>query len=196
MPIYVLILPLLSFSGYTSAMSVAVTPSQAVQTTQALNYSTRGEAIVIINRPVQDVFKLLTNVNIWPEINQGVTKAIAPQNIQVKKGISFKETIASPIPNIDDWTNEWHVETYIPNKKFVITGLETFAQVPIYSRISYEFKALAQNRTEFKRSIDVTLDEKFIKGAKPQEVEALYRFIGSQWEMSNHLKHYVEKQDQ
>lgn len=155
-------------------------------------YSTGGFATVEMNKPVEHVFKILTNVNIWPEINKGVTQKIQPEHIQVKQGTVFKESILSPIPGIKGWTNEWVVKEYIPNKKFVISGLETFAQVPIHSKITYEFDQKSQHKTEFKRTIEVTLDQEFIQGATKQEVEALYRFVGSQWEMANHLKNYVE----
>lgn len=123
-----------------------------------------------------------------------MTKAVEPQNVKVKKGTIFNESITSPIPGIQDWTNQWHVIEYEKNKKFVIASIEQFAQVPIHSKITYEFDAIEAKSTEFERSIEVTLDEKFIQGASKAEVEALYRFLGSQWEMANHLKQYIEKQ--
>ena len=83
---------------------------------------------------------------------------------------------------------------YEKNKKFVIAGIEEFAQIPIHSKITYEFDQIDSKTTEFERTIEVTLDEKFIQSATKGEVEALYRFIGSQWEMANHLKRYIETQ--
>lgn len=163
---------------------------------EQLDYSASGSAEVTINRPVHEVFNILTNVNTWPQINKGVTQAIAPKSVTVDKGVKFKESIASPIPGIKDWTNEWTVVEFEKDKKFVIAGIEEFAQVPIHSKITYEFDAKNKYTTEFERTIEVTLDEKFIQGAAKSEVEALYRFLGSQWEMANHLKHYVEKQPQ
>ena len=179
-----------------SASTFAESLDQAKASTQAkkLEYSASGSAQVSINRPVNQVFNILTNVNTWPKINQGVTKAIAPEKLTVQKGTKFRESIASPIPGIQDWSNEWTVVEFERNKKFVISGIEEFAQVPIHSKIIYEFDAKNHQTTEFERTIEVTLDEQFIKGAAPAEVEALYRFIGSQWEMANHLKHYVEAQ--
>lgn len=176
------------------SMSQAWAEDRPVQVEEktVLNYSTGGYATVEIQKPVAHVFKSLTNVNIWPDINKGVTLRIQPENVKVQQGIKFKETIASPIPGIKNWTNEWHVLEYIPNKKFVIAGWETYAQVPIHSKISYEFAEKSQNTTEFNRTIEVTLDKKFIEGASKQEVEALYRFVGSQWEMAQHLKNYIE----
>ena len=179
-----------------SASTFAESLDQAKASTQAkkLEYSASGSAQVSINRPVNQVFNILTNVNTWPKINQGVTKAIAPEKLTVQKGTKFRESIASPIPGIQDWSNEWIVVEFERNKKFVISGIEEFAQVPIHSKITYEFDAKNHQTTEFERTIEVTLDEQFIKGAAPAEVEALYRFIGSQWEMANNLKHYVEAQ--
>ncbi|WP_173910635.1 SRPBCC family protein [Acinetobacter sp. Marseille-Q1618] len=180
-------------SGATQAKPVEnAQPAEQATKSAALNYSTGGYAVVEIQRPVSEVFKTLTNVNNWPEINKGVTQKIAPENVQVAKNTKFKETISSLTPGIKDWTNEWNVETYIPNKKFVISGLETFASVPIHSRITYEFSEKSKNVTTFKRSIDVTLDTKFMQGATKQEIEALYMFLGSQWAMADHLKKYVE----
>ena len=46
----------------------------------------------------------------------------------------------------------------------------------------------------FTRTIDVAIDEHFMRSASKAEIEALYRFLGSQWEMAMHLKHYVEAQ--
>ena len=179
-----------------SASTFAESLDQAKASTQAkkLEYSASGSAQVSINRPVNQVFNILTNVNTWPKINQGVTKAIAPEKLTVQKGTKFRESIASPIPGIQDWSNEWTVVEFEKNKKFVISGIEEFAQVPLHSKITYEFDAKNHQTTEFERTIEVTLDEQFIKDAAPAEVEALYRFIGSQWEMANHLKHYVEAQ--
>lgn len=162
--------------------------------TENLNYSASGSAEVKIQRPVDEVFRILTDVNQWPKINQGVTQAIEPKNLKVGKNTIFKESIASPIPGIENWTNEWHVIEFEKNKKFVIAGVEQFAQVPIHSKITYEFERIDTKTTEFERTIEVTLDEKFIQGSTKGEVEALYRFLGSQWEMANHLKHYIETQ--
>ena len=162
--------------------------------TENLNYSASGSAEVKIQRPVDEVFRILTDVNQWPKINHGVTQAIQPQQIKVQEGSVFKESIASPIPGIKDWSNEWRVIEYEKNKKFVIAGIEEFAQIPIHSKITYEFDQIDSKTTEFERTIEVTLDEKFIQSATKGEVEALYRFIGSQWEMANHLKRYIETQ--
>ena len=162
--------------------------------TENLNYSASGSAEVKIQRPVDEVFRILTDVNQWPKINQGVTQAIEPKNLKVGKNTIFKESIASPIPGIENWTNEWHVIEFEKNKKFVIAGVEQFAQVPIHSKITYEFERIDTKTTEFERTIEVILDEKFIQGSTKGEVEALYRFLGSQWEMANHLKHYIETQ--
>ena len=179
-----------------SASTFAESLDQAKASTQAkkLEYSASGSAQVSISRLVYQEFNILTNVNTWPKINQGVTKAIAPEKLTVQKGTKFRESIASPIPGIQDWSNEWTVVEFERNKKFVISGIEEFAQVPLHSKITYEFDAKNHQTTEFERTIEVTLDEQFMKGAAPAEVEALYRFIGSQWEMANHLKHYVEAQ--
>lgn len=168
--------------------------NKATYPTQNLNYSASGSAEVKIQRPVEEVFQILTDVNQWPKINQGVTQAIEPKNIKVGKNTVFKESIASPISGIKNWTNEWRVIEYEKNKKFVIAGIEEFAQIPIHSKITYEFDQIDSKTTEFERTIEVTLDEKFIQGSTKVEVEALYRFIGSQWEMANHLKHYIEAQ--
>ena len=162
--------------------------------TENLNYSASGSAEVKIQRPVDEVFRILTDVNQWPKINQGVTQAIEPKNLKVGKNTIFKESIASPIPGIENWTNEWHVIEFEKNKKFVIAGVEQFAQVPIHSKITYEFERIDTKTTEFERTIEVTLEEKFIQGSTKGEVEALYHFLGSQWEMANHLKLYIETQ--
>ena len=162
--------------------------------TENLNYSASGSAEVKIQRPVDEVFRILTDVNQWPKINQGVTQAIEPKNLKVGKNTIFKESIASPIPGIENWTNEWHVIEFEKNKKFVVAGVEQFAQVPIHSKITYEFERIDTKTTEFERTIEVTLEEKFIQGSTKGEVEALYHFLGSQWEMANHLKHYIETQ--
>ena len=70
--------------------------------TENLNYSASGSAEVKIQRPVDEVFRILTDVNQWPKINHGVTQAIQPQQIKVQEGSVFKESIASPIPKIKD----------------------------------------------------------------------------------------------
>lgn len=112
-----------------------------------------------------------------------------------KKGAKFKETIASPILGIPNWTKELTVEEYIPNKRFVISGVDTFAaKAPIFARLTYEFKEKTPNSTIYTRMTEVDLsDQQFIQHANKQEVESLYRFLGSQWEMANHLKKYVEQ---
>lgn len=160
-----------------------------------IKYPSGGSATVIIERPIAEVFNTLTNVTAWPQINKGVTQAITPAKVDVKKGAKFKETIASPIPGIPNWTKELTVEEYIPNKLFVISGVDTFAaKAPIFARLKYEFIEKSKNSTLFKRSIEVDLSDKsFIKNATPQETESLYRFLGSQWEMANHLKNYAEE---
>ena len=186
----------LSCLTFMSSATFAESLDKAKASTQAkkLEYSASGSAEVTINRPVNEVFNILTNINTWPQINKGVTQAITPNKLNVRLGTKFTESIASPIPGIKDWSNEWTVDEFKQNKKFVISGIEEFAQVPIHSKITYEFDAKDHQTTEFERTIEVTLDEQFVKGATPAEVEALYRFIGSQWEMANHLKHYVEAQ--
>ncbi|NHC04997.1 SRPBCC family protein [Acinetobacter sp. 187] len=186
---------LLSFLCISSIHAESIDNSKLVNQSKEnieLNYSTGAYASIEIKRPVAEVFKILTDVSSWPEINKGVTQKITPAVVNVSKNSKFKETISSPIPGIKDWTNEWTIEEFIPNRKFVISGLETFASVPIYSRITYEFKGTKKNETTFKRTIEVTLDKSFIEGTQKQEVEALYRFLGSQWEMANHLRNYVE----
>ena len=97
-----------------STASHAQTNHQNVKTktpysTQNLNYSASGSAEVTIQRPIAEVFNTLTDVNQWPKINHGVTQAIQPQQIKVQEGSVFKESIASPIPGIKDWSNEWRV---------------------------------------------------------------------------------------
>lgn len=160
-----------------------------------INYTSGGYAELIINQPVDVAFKLLTDVNSWPKINVGVTKAIEPENLKIKAGATFKESIASPIPGVNDWTNEWTVEEFIPNKKFVITGIDNFSKAPIHSKITYIFSAETASSTRFKRSIDVSIDQQFMQNASKQEIEALYRFLGSQWEMATHLKRYIESKN-
>lgn len=155
-------------------------------------YTTGGFAQVEIDRPVQKVFDMITNVNIWPQINIGVTKAITPEDIKLTKGVIFNETISSPIPGFADWTNEWLVEEYELGKKFVISGRDNFAKTPIYSRITYTFSKISETKTLFHRKIEVSLDDNFSENASRDEMEALYRFLGSQWEMAKHLKAYVE----
>lgn len=157
-----------------------------------MNYSSGGFASIVIDRPVDVVFKMLTDVNTWPQINLGVTISIFPENIVLEKGTKFKETIASPIPGIENWTNEWNVEEIEANKIYIMSGRENFSKTPIYSRITYQFSKLEDNKTLFKRTIEVTLDDEFTQKATTQEIEALYRFLGSQWEMTTHLKKYVE----
>lgn len=160
-----------------------------------IQYPSSGSATIIIERPISEVFNTLTNVTEWPNINKGVTQAITPTKVDVKKGATFKETIASPIPGIENWTKELTVEEYIPNKLFVISGIDTFApNAPIFARLKYEFKENSKNSTLFKRTIEVDItNSHFIQKANKQEIESLYRFLGSQWEMANHLKKYTEE---
>jgi hypothetical protein len=168
--------------------------TQGMTASEVIQYPSSGSATVIIDRPIAEVFKTLTNVTQWPKINQGVTQAITPKIVDVKKGAKFKETIASPIPGIANWTKELTVEEYIPNRRFVISGVDTFApNAPIFARLTYEFKEKTANSTIYTRTTEVDLsDHQFIEHANKQEIESLYRFLGSQWEMANHLKHYVE----
>lgn len=161
-------------------------------TEDELKFTSGGFSSAVINRPVDVVFEMLTNVNTWPTINLGVTKAILPENLKVEKDAKFSETIASPIPGIEDWTNEWTIAEYEQNKAFAITGQDNFTKEPIHSYITYRFTALNDSTTLFKRTIKVTLNQEFIEKSSAQEVEALYRFLGSQWEMAAHLKKYVE----
>ena len=155
-------------------------------------YSTGGLATVVIARPVATCFATLTNPNLWPDINLGVTKAIAPPQVVARKGATFQESITSPTPGVADWTNEWLIEEYEPDRTFVISGRDNFSSTPICSRLTYLFAPIDAETTRFERRIDVTLDETFTRQASPQEVEALYRFLGAQWEMARHLKHYLE----
>lgn len=159
---------------------------------KSIIYTTGGFAQVEIGRPIQEVFDMITNVNTWPQINLGVTKAITPEDLQLAKGVVFKETISSPIPGFADWTNEWLVEVYESGKKFVISGRDNFAKTPIYSRITYTFSKISETKTLFHRKIEVSLDDNFAENSSRDEMEALYRFLGSQWEMAKHLKAYVE----
>lgn len=161
-------------------------------TEDELKFTSGGFSSAVINRPVNVVFEMLTNVNTWPTINLGVTKAILPENLKVEKGAKFNETIASPIPGIDDWTNEWTIAEYELDKAFAITGQDNFTKEPIHSYITYKFAALNDSTTLFKRTIKVTLNQEFAEKSSSQELEALYRFLGSQWEMATHLKKYVE----
>lgn len=162
------------------------------QVQSEMNYSSGGFASIVIDRPADVVFKMLTDVNIWPQINLGVTMSITPENVVLEKGTKFNETIASPIPGIENWTNEWTVEDIETDKIYIMSGRENFSKAPIHSRITYQFTKLEDNKTLFKRTIEVTLDDKFTQNASPQEIEALYRFLGSQWEMTSRLKKYVE----
>lgn len=156
-------------------------------------YSTGGFATIIIDRPIAAAAAIVTDVKAWPKINVGITKATHLEGDTLKKGAIFHETIASPIPGINDWTNTWLVEEYIPGQKFVMTGAENFAQAPIYTRLTYTFTELSATSTRYSRKIEVSLDAQFLKEARPQEIEALYRFLGSQYEMARHLKKYVEE---
>lgn len=59
--------------------------SQVKDASQVIQYPSSGSATVIIDRPIAEVFKTLTNVTQWPEINKGVTQAITPKIVDVKK---------------------------------------------------------------------------------------------------------------
>jgi hypothetical protein len=179
----------LTFANTTTKIDSPLSESTLIK------YPSGGYSTVIIHRPISEVFNTLTNVTEWPNINKGVTQAITPANVNVKKGAKFKETIASPIPGVPNWTKELTVEEYVPNKLFVISGVDTFAaKAPIFARLKYEFVENSKDSTIFTRSIEVDLsDNSFLKNANKQEVESLYRFLGSQSEMANHLKKYVEE---
>ncbi len=158
----------------------------------SITYSAGGFASAIINKPTDFAFKVLTNVKLWPTINKGVTQSIKPENIELKVGSVFFEKISSPIPGISDWTNEWKVEELVPSKKMVISGIDNFTKATIKSRLTYIFTEKENYTTLFERKIEVNIDENFVKQASKQELEALYRFLGSQWEMAEHLKKFVE----
>lgn len=181
----------LSACAATTDLTSSSTFSQATQA-QHPRFSAGGYAQVDIQRPLSETFATLTNANLWPTINQGITKAITPEKVVIKQGIRFKESIASPITGVNDWTNEWLVESFEPGKRFVISGIDHFSSIPIHSRITYEFAAKNEYTTTFKRGIEVAIDQSFIPNASKAEVEALYRFLGSQWEMANHLKLFME----
>lgn len=181
------------------ALSFATVQAQQVFNTTAKDslaaagqYSTGGFATIVIDRPIAVAAAMVTDVQAWPKINIGVTKAIHLVGDTLKIGAVFQETIASPIPGIADWTNSWLVEEYIPGERFVISGAENFAKAPIYSRLTYTFEALSPNSTRYSRKIEVSLDASFLNEASSLETEALYRFLGSQYEMVRHLKKYVE----
>jgi hypothetical protein len=179
------------------ALASAVSPATLIDTVSVhaeRESNTGGFARVVIGKPVQTCFALLTDVNQWPRINRGVTQSVTPEGIALDVGARFYESIRSPVAGIDDWVNEWQVEQYIPNRSLVISGMDTFARVPVHSRITYTFTAQGPDSTLFERSIEVSLDQAFIDRASKAETEALYRFLGSQWEMAAHLKHYVENQ--
>ncbi len=188
-PIFTTVL-LSTLLGLSACVSSA--PTSAQQQAAPIAYTTGGFASVEIKQPVATSFGILANVALWPQINQGVTKAISPANIKVKVGNTFKESIASPVPGVKDWTNEWTIEEYQANHKLVIAGIDNFSSVPIHSRITYEFSPKDAHTTLFKRRIEVSLDEHFLAHAQKSEIEALYRFLGSQSEMATHLKKYVE----
>ena len=172
-------------------MSDQTAPSSPPSAPQRV-YSTGGFATVDIARPVAICFGTLTNPNLWPEINLGVTEAISPPDVVAQKGATFRESITSPTPGVADWSNEWLIEEFEPNRTFVISGRDNFSRAPIRSRLTYLFTAIDDATTRFERRIDVTLDEEFTSQAAPQEVEALYRRLGAQWEMARHLKAYLE----
>lgn len=134
---------------------------EVVSKQNTAKYSSGGFASIVIDRPVDIVFDMLTDVNSWTKINLGVTLSILPDSIVAQKDIKFKEIIASPIPGIENWTNEWLVEEFVLGEKFVISGRENFTRSPIYSRIIYSFTALPDNKTLFKRTIEVTIDDVF-----------------------------------
>ena len=137
------------------------------QVQSEMNYSSGGFASIVIDRPADVVFKMLTDVNIWPQINLGVTMSITPENVVLEKGTKFNETIASPIPGIENWTTEWTVEEIETDKIYIMSGRENFSKAPIHSRITYQFTKLEDNKTLFKRTIEVTLDDKFTQNASP-----------------------------
>lgn len=193
--IYFLLVPIvIIFFVGCSEQSVEQEVKQTVEPIEdGTKYSSGGFASIVIDRPVSVVFGMLTNVNTWTKINLGVTASILPENVEVKKGTKFYETIASPVPGIENWTNEWLVDEFKADSLFVIKGRENFTKAPIYSRLTYSFTKLTETTTLFKRTIEVTIDDNSMKEMNAQEVEALYRFLGSQWEMTAHLKKYVEE---
>lgn len=155
-------------------------------------FSTGGFAEVEIEKPLRLCFDTLTNVNLWPQINQGVTKEISPENVRLAVGSTFVETISNPTSGVKDWQNEWHIIEWIPYQKFVMVGIDHFAHVPIYTRLTYEFSEKNTRSIFFKRTIEVSLNENFKKEATQEEIEALYQFLGFQWEMAYYLKNYIE----
>lgn len=157
-----------------------------------LAYSTGGFASIEIARPLEVCFQILSNVNLWPQINKGISIAVTPDNVILAKNVKFSELISSPTPGVQDWQNEWLVDTFIPNEKFILLGVENFASTPIHSKLTYSFSKKTDEITLFERSIEVTLNDYFVSHASKVEIEALYYFLGSQWEMANHLKRFVE----
>ena len=170
-------------SSLVSTSSFADSAKLATQAEPARFYSTGGFARIVIDRPAQVAFDILTDVNRWPEINLGVTKEIDPAGL----------TIASPAPGLEDWTNEWIVEDYDPQRKrFVISGRDNFAKTPVYVRITYTFAELGPASTLYKRKVEATIDERFMKEASKPEIAGLAAFLGSQWVMARHLKTFIE----
>lgn len=180
-------------SSLVSASSFADPAKSATQAESARFYSTGGFARIVIDRPAQVAFDILTDVNRWPEINIGVTKAIDPAGLKIAKGVKFRETITSPTPELENWANEWTVEEYDPQRKrFVISGRDNFSKTPIFVRITYTFAELGPASTLYKRKTEATVDERFMKEASKAEIAGLAAFLGSQWAMTKHLKTYIE----
>ena len=180
-------------SSLVSTSSFADSAKLATQAEPARFYSTGGFARIVIDRPAQVAFYILTDVNRWPEINLGVTKEIDPAGLRIAKGVRFRETIASPAPGLEDWTNEWIVEDYDPQRKrFVISGRDNFAKTPVYVRITYTFAELGPASTLYKRKVEATIDERFMKEASKPEIAGLAAFLGSQWVMARHLKTFIQ----
>ena len=190
-----LLLPVAGLLGCAAAPTPSASTAAAqVAPGKPIRYTASGSASVDIQRPADAAFRMLTNASQWPDINRGVTKAVTPAQVKLAPGVRFRESIASPVPGVKDWTNEWLVESFEPGKRFVISGLDNFSSTPIHSRITYQFAAQGPQATTFTRTIDVAIDEHFMRSASKAEIEALFRFLGSQWEMAMHLKRYVEAQ--
>ena len=175
-----------------STSALAVTSASTPLSTSAPVFTTGGFAEIVIDRPVAQCFEILTNVNGWPDINKGVTLAIEPAHIKLKKGVIFHESIASPVPGVPNWKNDWTVQEFVPGKRFVIMGRDNFSKTPMHSRITYVFAAKTAKTTTFRRTIEVDMSDEFRAQASKSEVEALAQFLGSQWDMAQHLKKYVE----
>lgn len=153
-----------------------------------------GYARVLIDKPVQTSFALLTDVGRWPQINPGLTQAVTPEGIALDVGARFYESRHSPVAGIEDWINEWQVEQYVPNHSLVISSDDNFSRLPVHSRITYTFTAQGPGSTLLERSVELSLDLATLEGAGKAETEALYRTLGGQWETAARLKHYVESQ--